>query len=141
MSRTIKHETAASRTTGIAAASINAGVNYLGSEIDNSTNKDTDATIEVAFTCGVAPTANKTIEVYLIYAVDGSNYEDGAVAVDPTLSPNGIVAARAVTAAQKVTIKGLPIMPFKFKVLLKSELNQNATGVTVLLYSHNKRLV
>ena len=139
---TIKHAGGSSRTTGIAAANIAAGANALGSEIDNSTNKDTECDIEVSITCGVAPTADKVMEVYILYALDGTNYEDGNAVgpVDPKKAPVGCVAVRAVTSAQKCVISGVPLRPYKFKVLLKSELDQTAT-TTVLLYSNNPQIV
>ena len=138
---TIKHSGGTSRTTGIASQSISAGANYLGSEIDNSSNLDTEANIEVLITCSTAPTANKTVEIYLLYAIDGTNYEDGGVSVDPTKVPVGIVAARNVTGAQRLTIEGVRLQPYKCKVLLKSELDQTSQTTTVLLYSHNPTVI
>lgn len=124
------------RTTGIASETVAAGANFLGSEIDNSSNLDTHLDLDVAFTCGSAPTANKVIEIYLLFSVDGTNYEDGdATPTDPTKSLLTAVAARAVTSAQRVAIDQIPIPPKKFKILIKSELDQSAS-VTVLASSY-----
>lgn len=107
----------------------------MGSEIDNATNKDRFANIQVGFTCSTAATANKTLEIYILYAIDGTNYEDGGTSVDPVIVPVGVVAARGtVTTAQTVTLKGIELQPFKFKILVKSELDQTA-ATTVLVYT------
>lgn len=137
---TIGHEGSTSRTTGIAAQAIVAGANFLGSAIDNATNLDLFADIEVAFVCGVAPTANTVLEVYLLYSIGGTNYEDGdATPVDPKANPVGTAAAYNDTNTHYQTIKGVPLRPSLFKILVKSELNRDAT-VTVLCYT-NKRQV
>jgi hypothetical protein len=129
-----------SRSTGINSAGVNAGANQLGSEIDNAANKDRFASLDLTFSCASAPTANTVWEVYVLYAIDGSNYEDGGAALDPAKNPVGTIAARAVTGAQRQTLMNVPILPFKFKLLLKSELDQNATSVTMLCYTHNEEI-
>jgi len=126
----IKWQESTSRDTGIANASLDAGANYLGAEIDNAANRDKFCSGDLAFNCAVAPTANKVIELYFLLAVDGSSYEDGSNTVDPAGVPVACIPARAVTGVQRVALKNIPIPPFKFKPLLKSELDQDATGVT-----------
>lgn len=141
MAKAIKWSSGTSRTTGISSASINAGANSLGSEIDNSTNKDRWASCDLVFTCASAPTLNKVFELYLIYAIDGTNYEAGdATPTDPVKIRAGVFPARAVTSAQRVALTNIPLSPFKFKCLLKSELDQNATSVTMLMYTHNEEV-
>lgn len=135
----IKWDSAVSRTTGISTASINAGANNLGSEISNNTNKDRWATFELQFTCASAPTAGTVFELYLIYAIDGTNYEDGdATPTDPIKIRAGVFPARNVTSAQRIVLANIPLSPFKVKCLLKSELDQNATSVTLSMYTHNE---
>lgn len=137
---TIGHEPATSRVTGIAAQAIAADANYLGSAIDNATNLDLYADIEVTFVCAAGPGANLTLEVYLLYSLGGTNYEDGdATPVDPKGQPIGMAAAYNDTNTHRQTFKGVPIEPYKFKILIKSELDQNAT-VTVLCYTHKTRI-
>jgi len=134
-------QTGESRAAGISAASLNAGANALGSAIGNDSNLDRWADFELQFTCSVAPTANTVVELYLLYALDGTNYEDGSAApIDPTKTPVGVFTARAVTSAQRVTLSHVPLSPHKFKCLLKSELDQNATGVTLTCYTYNEEL-
>ena len=140
MASPIKWQQGNSRDTGISNASLAAGANVLGSEIDNAANRDKFASGDLTFNCAVAPTAGKVIEIYFLLAVDGSNYEDGSGSVDPVGVPVACIPARAVTGAQRVALKNVLIPPFKLKALLKSELDQNATGVTLQLYTHNSEV-
>lgn len=140
MASPIKWQESNARDTGIANASLSAGANYLGSEIDNATNRDKFCSGDLAFNCAVAPTANKVIEIYFLHAVNGANYEDGSDSIDPVGVPVACIPARAVTGPQRVALKNILVGPFKFKPLLKSELDQNATGVTLQLYTHNSEV-
>lgn len=139
MANEVLWNAATSVSSGISSESVNAGANNLGTEIDNTTNKDRFLSFDLTFSCASAPTANTTIEVYILYAIDGTNYEDGdATPTDPTKNPAAAVAARNVTGAQRVAVTNIPIQPFKFKILIKSELDQNATSVTLNAYTHNE---
>lgn len=141
MANAVKWSSTTSRTTGISSASINAGANSLGSEIDNSTNKDRFISMTLTFTCSTAATENQVFEVYILTAIDGTNYEDGdATPTDPKKASVGVFGNRNVTSAQRVNLENILIPPFKFKILLKSELDQNATSVTLLAYTHNEEI-
>lgn len=139
-----KWTTPTSRTTGISAVNLNAGANVLGSAIDNAANLDTWAEISATFLCGSAPTAGTELEVYLLYAPDGTNYQDGdATPTDPAGGQVGSFIARNVTSQQYPLSITVPLKPFKFKILVKSELNQNisSTSLTVSCQTFNKELV
>jgi hypothetical protein len=137
----VKWTTATSRTSGISSESISAGANNLGDEVDNSSNKDRFASFSLIFTCATAPTAGKVMELYIVYAIDGTNYEAGdATPTDPVKIRAGVFPARNVTAAQRVNLTNVPLAPFKLKCLLKSELDQNATSVTMQMYTHNEEI-
>jgi hypothetical protein len=142
MSNRVQWSSPVSRVTGISAVSINAGDNSLGSVIDNNINKDRWASLELQFTFSIAPVAGKVFELYLLYATDDTNYEDGdAAPTDPVKVRAGVFGVRAVTTAQRVSLTNIPLAPFKFKCLLKSELAQNATSVTLNMYSYSEELV
>ena len=126
-----KHTAPTNRSTGITAGSLNAGANLLSSEVDNETNLDLWLSLELTWTCSTASTAGEVVEVYLLYALDGTNYEDGGTSVDSKKRPVGTFVDDGGTAAQKQAITGIRIMPFKFKVLIKSELTNNATSVAL----------
>jgi len=98
-------------------------------------------TCKLTWTCGTAATADKAIELYVLYAVDGTNYEDGdATPTDPHKGMAAVFFDDGGTGAQKQTVVSVPLMPFKFKLLLKSELDQTASSVTLLAYTHNEEI-
>ncbi len=119
----------------LAGTTCSSGRNLLiATSAANQTNLDLFADIEVEWSCTVAPSDNDTIEVYLLYAQDATNYEDGAgdgtqvgQDIDPKVNPVGVAAAYNDTLAHRLLIPGVPIRPYPFKVLLKSELDQDAS--------------
>lgn len=126
-------------TTGISAGSLNAGANLLGSEYDNETQQYRWAMATLTWTCSTASTAHEVVELYLIYATDGTNYEDGGTSVDPYKAPVATFKDDGGTGAQKQTAQVLiPLGPFKFKPLIKSELTNNATLVTLEIEVFNE---
>lgn len=138
MANEVKWKAPESRTSGISAASVTAGANKLGSEINNEVNLDRQAALELAWTCSTASTANRVWLVYILYDVTSAAYEDGGDSVDAFKAPVGSFADDGGTAAQKQTLTGIPLKPFAFKVLLRSELDQNATSVTLLVETYNE---
>jgi hypothetical protein len=119
------------------AVSIQTAANYLTPAVDNSdtTNGLRDlADIEVQYAFASAPTANTTLQVYLVYAFDGTNYEPGAGDGTGTgdVDPHAkcLIAAlpvAAVTTQQgPYLIEDVPLLPYPFKVLVQN----NATGQT-----------
>lgn len=134
----VKHTSGTSRTTGISSASLTAGSNVLGSAIANQSNLDRFAVIEAQWTCSTASTANRTLEIYILPAVDGTNHADGDASNDPYAEPVAVFKDDGGTGAQRRTSEIIELPPFAFKLLVKSELDQNATSLTVLLYSFNE---
>jgi hypothetical protein len=132
--------TGTSRTTGIAGDTIAAGSNEIGSAIDNDSNLDRFMDVELVWTCSVASNPSTIMELYILYSVDGTNYEDGSDSVDPFKPPAGTFIDDGGTGAQRQIIHGIPITPHKFKLLLKSELNQDASSVTLRAYTYNEEV-
>ena len=139
MSNQITYKASSDRATGISAAALNAGANLLSDEIDNATNLQDMLDLELQWTCAVASTANDVVEVRLLIALDGANYEDGGIAVDSKKTPIANFIDDGGTGAQRQARLMLPIPPHKFKLLLTSELDQDATSVTLTArtYSHD----
>lgn len=139
---TIKLTTGTSRTTGLAAASLANNALVVGSEIANSTNLDELATLELTYAFGTNPTANATLEVYAIYAVDGMNYEDGATNVTP-FAPAfiGAVSVTADTNTHRVTFRSVQLEPHKLKFLVRNNATGQTATVTLLAYTYNRSLV
>lgn len=117
----------------VSAQTVNAAAGSLGSEYDNETNKKQFVSLELNFQHGSAPVANAPWFVYILYAQDGTNYEDGGASVQPGKLPVATFPARAVTTAQRVTISGIPILPFKFKPLVWNGTAQNSSSNAVTL--------
>lgn len=126
-------------TTELNSLANNAGA--LGAEYDNATNLYLFGLFELNVTFGSNPTAGNTVDLYIIPAPDGTNYDDattGASGAAPVTSYAGGFPLRAVTTAQKVPL-GLGAMgyvqlpPTKFKVfaLNKSGVAFPASGSTI----------
>lgn len=128
----------ATLTSGISTQTISAGANYLGSEIDNTVNRYRYLALEAYYDAtGTAPAADKTLEFYLIAALDGTNYEDGdATPTDPKIAPIHVFACRNVDINRQ-SAWHIPIPPCKFKILVKSELDQEVS-LTVDAYAYSE---
>lgn len=137
MANEVKWKSPNSRTTGIASNVIASGANTLGSEIDNSTNKDRFLSITSNLQSAVAPTENTVMEYYILYAPDGTTYEDGGASVDPKKFPVALHPVKNLTTFQNLVFSKIPLEPFKFRILLKSELNQS-TNAIVSAYTYNE---
>jgi hypothetical protein len=94
-------------------------------EYDNSNSSNLwfwgDFLINVQF--GTAPTAGRTIELYIIPALDGTTYADGSATYLP---PNLLVGAFVVvntTNMQRIVLRGVPLPPAKFKALVRNNTN------------------
>ncbi len=105
-----------------------------GSAQDNSTNLDLYADFVLSVTFGTNPTANATVDLYILPSVDGgTNYADAVVAATPAKNMlAGSFYVRAVTTAQVITITNVPI-PEKFKVMVINNTGQSmaASGNTL----------
>ena len=135
-------------TTELNALANNAGA--LGAEYDNSSGLYLYGLFELNVTFGSNPTAGNTVDLYLIPAPDGTNYDDavtGASGTAPITTYVGGFPLRAVTTAQKVplglglTLINLP--PTKFKVAVKNGSGQAfpSSGSTVKLIPYRYQSV
>ena len=119
--------TPTSRTTGIAAQSIPNTEGFVSSSIiDNSSNLDDTLDLSFSFTCASASTGQTVFYVYLLYSIDGTDYEDGSTTIQPVKVPIASIQVRAVTTAQLVNVPGIPIPPQPFKIMI-----WNAVGYAV----------
>ena len=138
----IKYEQAA--ITTVASTELNSLANNagaLGAEYDNATNQYLFGLFELNVTFGSAPTAGSTVDLYIIPAPDGTNYDDavtGASGYAPASAYAGGCPLRAVTTAQKVPlglgVQGLvQLPPCKFKIFILNKSGQAfpASGSTV----------
>lgn len=108
--------------------------------IDNGTLLDLFDDLELAVDFVSAPTAGGYVSIYLLPAVDGSNYADGSSTVVP--SAQTLVATidvQASTAAQRLSFRNVPIPPGLFKYLVANNTSQAfpATGSTLKRNPHS----
>lgn len=116
------------------------GSNAISAEIANETDLDMFADFELNVTFGTAPAGEQAVELYLIPALDGTNYADGSGSVDPAKALlAGVFEVRAVTSAQRVGVWGVRLPPSDFKVLVINEAGQAfpASGSTVQYRRYN----
>jgi hypothetical protein len=122
---------AAARAIGPAQGADATDANLLG-----------DAILSVTF--AVAPVVDTLVDLYLVRAADGTNYEDGSATVVPT--PDSFVGSwpmRAVTTAQIRVIRDIPIPAGLYKAIVQNNTAQAfpATGTTVTLREHNRQVI
>jgi hypothetical protein len=102
----------------------------LGVEVNNESNKDQYASFELSWRAAATPAVNAIVELYIITAMDGTNYSDG----DDTIAPSytslvGGFNVRLVTTQQRCpAIINIPIPPFKFKLLVINKTGQSSTN-------------
>jgi len=119
----------------------NNGRSAAGAEIDNGTNKDVYGQLELRVTFGTAPVAGGFVEIYMVNALDGTNYEDGSNSVDPgTHKLVDRIPVRAVTTAQRLKGRLLPLLPAKTRFLLLNSAGQAfpPSDSTLTLYTTNR---
>lgn len=132
----IRHASASSRSTGISSQSIADGASYTGSEIDNATNKDTLMSVELAWSYSTAPTADKTVELHMLYSLDGTNYEELS-----TQTMRAVVSPPADTSShRRLLLDGVPIQPFPFKLAVKNTDTGQSITATVTAYTWQQEL-
>lgn len=121
---------------------VNSGL-IASAEIDNSSNCELYLDAELRATFGSNPSAGGHFAMYIIQALDGTNYHDGAdeSVAPPATAWAGNFPLRAVTTAQKVGLMGVRIPPGKFKLVFQNNSGQSVSTDTmqvyVRLYSEN----
>jgi hypothetical protein len=112
-----------------------------GTEVANQTNKDKYGIVELTVTFGSAPSAGALVNVYMVTAPDGTNYEDGSSSSDPGMHTHvATVALKATTSAQRVSSAMFPLKPLKTKFILENRTSQAfpSSGSQVKLYTGNE---
>ena len=121
------------RSTGITGNTVNSAAGVLSSEIDNETNKNRFLAVEATLDHASAPTVDREWFLYILYCLDGTNYEDGGTSVQPKKMPAASFAVRADTNVQILAAVDIPLAPFKFKLLLWNGTDQNSATTAVIL--------
>lgn len=115
----------------------NGSITAAGSEIDNSTNGDMRADFELILAAqGVARSGGATVPLYIVTALDGTNYTDVNASVS---EPVGSFTLDAATTARRAIVRGVPLSPAKHKPVLGNLTGQafaaSGTSVRVRLYN------
>ena len=121
-----------------------------GATFDNSltANLFLFALFELNVTFGTAPTAASLINLYILPAPDGTNFDDGSASiVPPNTSYVGGFPLRAVTTAQKVNLAGgplllvsLPPVPIKLLAINNSGQAFPASGSTIKMVPYRYQI-
>jgi len=124
---------------GLGSATLSAASN----ELDNATNLDTHQVIEVTLATHTVVTPGY-LEIYMIKAVDGTNYEDAPVLGG--LDRNTLLCklpVKAGTGAKSVMSKMLPLPPFKVKYYIGNVTGNalNASGNIMNVFTGTKKSV
>lgn len=91
----------------------------IGAAYDNSTLLDLYCDLELYVSSwGTAPTADKTVDVYLVRSVDGTNYEDASASRPPANGSVGSFVMDNVATASRHNLPGILLPPGKFKFML-----------------------
>lgn len=100
----------------------NAGVSAASAAIDNTMNLDlfVDLTLTVA-TQGSARAAGATVSVYLVMALDGTNYDDVQIGTAELLA---VFPLDAATTARQSTRRDCPVPPGLFKLFALNSTGQ-----------------
>ena len=102
----------------------------LGAEVDNATDRNMYADFELLCKFQSAPSAGGYVALYLVQAVDGTNYADGSDSVAPPATTMvGTFPVRAVTDAQRVVVRHVLLPASKFKPLAVNKSGQSMTNV------------
>ncbi|MEO0133062.1 MAG: hypothetical protein ABIK73_09075 [candidate division WOR-3 bacterium] len=117
-------------STGIANQSIANGSEYIGSEIDNTSGRYPYMAVEVSWQYSTAPTANKTVELRILEAVDGSNYEDTSRVIAAWSPPADTSEHR------RVLLTAFPLIADKFKLAVKNVDTGQSVTVTVRAWAY-----
>jgi len=139
---TIKYEAPASTTTLLSTElnSLGDGANKLSAAISNDAAGELylymDLELYIA-TQGATRGADARVDIYILEELDGSNYTYGGDSQDPP--ENAWVASflfDAATTARYNHVRGIPIPPTDFKVLVINETGQAfASSGNTLKYS------
>ncbi len=102
----------------------------LGVEVDNAASRNMYADFELLCKFGTAPTAGGYVALYLVQALNGTNYADGDDSIAPPATAMvGTFPVRAATTAQRVVIRHVLLPASKFKPLVVNKSGQSMTNV------------
>ena len=114
-----------------------------GTEINNSVNLDKYGWLELDVTFGSAPSADGYVAIYMVTALDGTNYATGSSTAPP--GPDTWVLnipVNAVNTAQIKQVGPIALPPAKLKFLLENKSGRAfpASGSVLKLFTANDEI-
>lgn len=114
-----------------------------GTEIDNSVNLDKYGFLELDVTFGSAPNADGYVAIYVVTALDGTNYATGSSTAAPGADTWVInIPVNAVNTAQIKQVGPIALPPSKCKFILENKSGQAfpASGSVLKLFTANDEI-
>ena len=115
----------------------NATNSAASSAVDNTTNLNLFMDLELVLgSQGSARSAGATVAIYMVVAVDGSNYPD---VNETTAELIAVLALDAATTARRAAVRDVPMPPALFKLFARNNTGQtlNASGNTLKYNAHS----
>lgn len=110
-----------------------------GAVFDNGAGLYLFGDFEANITFASSPTAGGLLTLFLLPAVDGTNYADGSSSVANINAQRGFWVVRGVNTAQRIVLPGVVLPPCKFKIMVANDASQNLASsgntIKVLPYS------
>ena len=109
----------------------NGSASAASTAIDNTTNLDLyhDLTLTIAAQAG-ARSSGATVSVYLVMALDGTNYDDVNATTAELVA---VFPLDAATTARQATRRDVPVPPGLFKYFVVNNTGQALAGTSSLL--------
>ena len=110
-----------------------------GSAVENATLLNQYATFEWTGQIASAPVADRTLDLYVQYAPDGTNWEDSTGARPSAMGLVGSFVLDNTASAQRKLITGVLLLPFRcrFQLVNKSGFALSGTNL-VRMWTHNQ---
>ena len=100
---------------------------------------------ELVVTFAVAPTVDTLIDLYLVRAVDGTNYEDGDASIRPAASAFvGSFQVRAIATVQRMPVRDVLFPAGLYKAIIHNNATGqalSASGHTLKVRPHNRQVI
>lgn len=119
---------------GISSQTVSNGSSYTSSTvIDNTSNRNSLMVIEAVWSYTTAPTGSRTVEIYLLKSIDGTNYE----AVAETFPLSSFSPPADTSSHRHVVGQDIPLLPCKYKLAVKNVDTQQTITITVIAKAYN----